>query len=123
MAQKPETKFRNNKVRPALEKIPCSWWESIQQTGISGTPDILGCVCGIFVAIEIKTESGESSALQTYKLKRIAAARGVALVVQPSNLEASIQFLENIAKEGLKNEQCSSTKKGSKRDKNKLQNT
>jgi len=86
--------------------------------GISGTPDILGCVCGIFVGIEIKTETGVSSALQTYKLNQIVKAGGIGLVIQPSNLDASIQFLENLAKEGIKNEQCSSTKKGSKRDKN-----
>lgn len=97
MSQKPETKFRNNKVRPALEKIPCSWFESIQQTGISGSPDIMGCVCGIFVAIEVKTDDGETSALQAYKLKKIAEAGGVALVIQPNNFEASIQFLENLA--------------------------
>lgn len=119
MSQKPETRFRNNKVRPALEKIPFSFWESIQQTGIRGTPDILGCVCGIFVAIEIKTDEGTSSALQIYKRQRIAEAQGIALVIAPNNFEASIQFLENLSEEAYG--KCTRIKKGIKYDKTKLQ--
>jgi hypothetical protein len=110
-------------VRPRLEKIPNSFWESIQQVGISGTPDILGCICGIFVAIEIKTDEGVSSVLQIYKRQRIVEAQGLALVIAPNNFEASIQFLENIAKEGTKHGQRSSIKKGGKRDKTKLQDS
>ena len=122
MSQKPETIFRA-KLRSALEKIPCSFWESIQQTGIRGTPDLFGCICGVFVALEIKTDVGVTSAIQLYKLNKIQEAGGVSFVVSPNNFEASIQFLENLAKAGLKNGQRSSIKKGSKRDKTKLQNS
>lgn len=112
-----ETKFKNRLV-PRLRALPHSWILKTQEVARSGTPDILMCLSGIFICIEIKTDKGKVSKLQDYNLKRIAVAGGVALVIQPSNLDASIKFLENIAKEGIKNEQCSSTKKGSKRDKN-----
>lgn len=114
-----ETRFKN-KLVPRLKKLPFSWVLKTQEVARSGTPDVLMCLSGIFVCIEIKADSGKVSKLQEYNLSKIKEARGIALVVQPSNLDASIQFLENIAKEGLKNEQCSSIKRGKKRDKTKL---
>lgn len=65
--------------------------------GISGTPDLLGCVGPLFVAIEVKTDTGKSSALQVYKRNRITNCGALALVVYPKNLEASIKFLENLS--------------------------
>lgn len=49
----------------------------------AGTPDILACVNGRFVAIEVKRPSGgRVSALQKSKLKQIEAAGGVAIVAR-----------------------------------------
>ena len=112
-----ETRFKN-KILPILKRMPNSWVLKTQEVARSGVPDILMCLSGIFISIELKTEGGTVSKLQDYNLKKIVKAGGIGLVIQPSNLDASIQFLENLAKEGIKNEQCSSTKKGSKRDKN-----
>lgn len=117
-----ETRFKN-KLVPRLKNIPFSWVLKTQEVARSGTPDILMCLSGIFVCIEIKADSGKVSKLQEYNLNKIKEAGGVALVIAPNNFEASIQFLENLAKEGLKNGQRSSIKKGSKRDKTKLQNS
>ena len=108
------------KVLQALKKLPNTWFLKTQEVARSGVPDILMCLAGRFVAIELKTEDGVISKLQEYNLKRIEETGGVSIVLTPSNLDASIQFLENIAKEGLKNEQCSSIKRGKKRDKAKL---
>ena len=108
------------KVLQALKRLPNTWFLKTQEVARSGTPDILASVNGIFVALELKTEDGVISKLQEYNLKRIEETGGVSIVLTPGNLDASIQFLENIAKEGLKNEQCSSIKRGKKRDKTKL---
>ena len=87
MAKKPETLFKE-RIRPKLKKIPHSWWEKIQQVGIRGTPDFLGCVCGVFVALELKKdEKSKIDPLQVHKLKLIANAGGVAFVVSPENWE------------------------------------
>jgi len=80
----PERKFRN-KITPLLKKIPCSWWESIQQVAIRGTPDIIGCVQGRFVALELKSSAGRPSQLQELKLKKIIDSGGYARVVYPDN--------------------------------------
>lgn len=97
MAKKPETVFRE-RFRKKLDKIPHAWFESIQQVGIHGSPDLLGCVGPLFVGIEIKTDEGESSALQIYKRERIARCGSIAMVVTPSNMEASLHFLTNLSK-------------------------
>ncbi len=97
MAAKPETVFRA-KARKRLDMIPNSFWESIQQKTINGTPDILGCVNGFFVALELKaTPNDEPTALQKLKLQRIVDANGVAFVLHPGNLEVTLELLNNLA--------------------------
>lgn len=82
--QKPETRFRA-KIRPLLDSLPNSYWESIQQRAINGTPDILGCVNGYFVALELKRSKGKPTLLQKHKLEMIKHAHGIAIVLSPEN--------------------------------------
>lgn len=93
--QKPETKFRAS-FRPKLEAIPNSFWESIQQKTIKGTPDILGVVGGTFIAIELKAGRWQATELQKLKLKRIEEAGGIALVVNPSNASEVLSYLRGL---------------------------
>lgn len=50
----------------------------------SGTPDILACVNGYFLAIEVKAPEGEASELQLVKIEDIRKAGGFAYVAYPS---------------------------------------
>lgn len=50
----------------------------------SGTPDILACVNGYFIAIEVKGPDGKPSELQLAKIRQIREAGGFAYVVYPS---------------------------------------
>lgn len=50
----------------------------------NGTPDILACVNGQFIAIEVKAQSGHPSELQLAKISDIRNAGGLAYVVYPS---------------------------------------
>lgn len=85
MAKKPETKFKE-KVRSALETLPNTWCEKIQQVAIRGTPDFLCCVNGSFVALELKKDDKqELDALQKYKLAQIENAGGLGLKITPEN--------------------------------------
>lgn len=94
--KKPETKFRE-RIRPLLAALPNSWWESIQQKTINGTPDILGCINGHFVAIELKSERGKVSKLQAYKLEQIRKANGIAISIKPSEWNEFYEDLKKIA--------------------------
>jgi Holliday junction resolvase len=98
--KKPETKFRARFVAK-LKKIPKTVLFSIQQLSISGTPDILACVNGVFVAMELKATARSSvTKLQSYNLQRIQEAEGVALIVHPGNMEESLDLLSKIASGG-----------------------
>lgn len=55
--------------------------------GESGHPDKVACVGGFLVGCENKATRGKVSALQVRQLKRIVAARGVACVIGPKQLE------------------------------------
>jgi hypothetical protein len=94
VAQQPETRFRLNQVKPALEAIPQSWWVKIQAGSIRGVPDVIGTIKGKFVALELKTEDGWPDELQLHRLRQIKAAGGYAAVVRPSNLHEIIADLE-----------------------------
>lgn len=97
MAEKQETRFRA-RLRAKLDEIPYAWFESIQQVGITGTPDILGCVGPYFVALEIKVEHGVSSALQRYKIDKIKGTGSYATIVTPGNMRDVLKHLESLSK-------------------------
>lgn len=93
--KKEETKFKET-LLPKLKKVKGSWFEKIQQVSINGTPDILGVVRGWMIAIELKTDDGETTALQDLKLDRIKKAGGVAMTVTPKTAQATLTFLNNL---------------------------
>ena len=97
MAQKPETVFRA-KLRKRLDAIPDTWWESISQKSIIGTPDILGCVGPFFVAIEVKSKKGKPSPLQQLKIDKIIKTGSLAYVVYPDNMDEILTKLESLSK-------------------------
>lgn len=71
----------------------------------SGTPDILACVNGYFVGIEVKAENGKPSALQLSKIKQIREAGGFAYVVYPSGWEMLKAIIDGILIEDFNREE------------------
>jgi len=55
---------------------------AVKTTGVSvaGTPDIITCVGGRFVAIELKAECNLPTPLQLHHLRRVANSGGLAFV-------------------------------------------
>jgi outer membrane PBP1 activator LpoA protein len=82
---KAETVFRLKKVRPFLKTLKNTTFLAIQQIAISGDPDFLLCMNGLFVALELKSGDYGSNTLQTYKGDEIQRCGGVYLVARPSN--------------------------------------
>lgn len=60
-----------------------------------GVPDLCCVVNGRSVFLEVKTEKGVVSPRQTYEMKGIQAARGVAVVVR--SVEEAIQAITQFA--------------------------
>ena len=61
-----------------------------------GVPDIIACVNGHFVAVEVKAENGKPSELQLYRLEEIRKAGGHAFLLYPKDFENFKNFLENL---------------------------
>lgn len=52
----------------------------------NGTPDILACLSGRFIAIEAKAGKGRPTQLQLRALRQIDAAGGLALIINETNI-------------------------------------
>lgn len=82
--KKPETKLKE-KVLADLKGLG-AWAEKIQQVGKVGTPDILACYRGVFIALELKSKEDElPSRAQVIKLRKVKKAGGYAAIVTPEN--------------------------------------
>lgn len=61
----------------------------------NGTPDILACLQGRFIAIEAKAGNNKPTDLQTLNLKRIDEAGGLAMVINETNLSVLEVMLDD----------------------------
>ncbi len=52
-----------------------------------GTPDIIACVNGYFVAVEVKATNGRPSELQKYHIQQIKDAGGFGVILYPDEFE------------------------------------
>lgn len=80
-----------------LATLPKSFFYKAQATSFRGVPDIVGCLNGLFVAIELKTNS-KLSKIQEYTLKQINYAGGVAIEAHPASWEVIFKALEKFAR-------------------------
>lgn len=62
----------------------------------SGVPDILACVNGYFVAIEVKAQNGHASVLQIHHCTEIRLAGGFAFILYPSGFEEFKKFIHDL---------------------------
>lgn len=77
----PEKKVEND-IKRFLEK-KSAWYLKVHGSALqpAGTPDILCCYKGRFIAIEVKRPNGgKVSALQKLKMKQIEQSGGIAFV-------------------------------------------
>lgn len=61
-----------------------------------GTPDILACVNGHFVAIEVKAENGKPSELQLYHIEQIIKAGGIGYILYPKGFDNFKRDMEKL---------------------------
>ena len=67
------------------------WGGGFQRAGI---PDLICCVNGHFVGIELKTETGRPTKLQDYNIDQINKSGGTAFVLRPNGFETFQRFIE-----------------------------
>lgn len=62
------------------------YWAGARYTK-EGIPDILACINGRFVGMELKGTDGRPKLLQLKKLKQIRAASGIGVLLYPEDFE------------------------------------
>ena len=86
-----------NKIKKFLESKGCYF---VKHFGCAftkaGVPDLLCCVNGHFLAIEVKAETGTTSYLQDHNIAKIKEAGGVAVVVKPSDFNDLKKLIEDL---------------------------
>lgn len=93
MKEKPyETKCRRYLDKHGAYQI--KYWGCQYTT--AGVPDVLCCLCGCFVGIEFKGDTGRPSDLQLIHIDRIRKAGGYAFVLYPSAFDRFKQFVADI---------------------------
>ena len=60
----------------------------------TGIPDVLACVNGRFVAVEVKSSAGRPSALQIHHLKQIDESGGYSILLYPETYELFKDFIK-----------------------------
>lgn len=94
-----EEKIFENKIKRLIQDLG-GWHVKYFANRMTkkGIPDILACISGYFVAIEVKAQNGKPTDLQMYHAIQIRKSGGFSFVVYPSGFEQLKVFLT-----GLKN--------------------
>lgn len=83
-----ESKFKS-RVSNDLNALPNTYWFVKEALALRGIPDIIACVNGTFVALELKRNKVEAMknkgriVLQRYNIDLINKSGGFALIVYP----------------------------------------
>lgn len=96
MAKTPEVKVKDE-VKKILKEHGAYYAMPVASGyGNVGVPDILACYRGTFIAIECKAGRGKPTALQLANLSKIAAAGGIALIINETNMQALTDAITGI---------------------------
>lgn len=94
-----EEKQFENKIKAFLKTLPNAWffkhWAGAYSQ--SGIPDIIACINGRFVGIEVKASKGKPSPLQVRNINLITCAGGYATIVYPEQFEELKETLKLIS--------------------------
>lgn len=71
------------------------WGGGFQKAGI---PDILACVNGFMVAIEVKGATGKPSALQCHNVSRINKGGGIGVILWPQGFNTFKELMQEVMK-------------------------
>lgn len=76
------------------------WYTKIWGGGFqkSGIPDIVCCVNGFMVAIEVKASNGRASELQKLNTKRINQSGGIAVILYPEGFDIFKNLMKGVIK-------------------------
>ncbi|MCK9324734.1 MAG: VRR-NUC domain-containing protein [Bacteroidales bacterium] len=77
-----ETYIKQQVLKKLRKKYPTAWIKKICDRFTKGTPDIICCINGLFIAVELKTLNGVIKPIQTHEIRLINEAGGKAFVAR-----------------------------------------
>ena len=81
-------KTYENKIKRLLKAEGCYYVKHYANAATrAGIPDILACIGGHFVGIEVKAANGKATELQLKNILQIREAGGIALIVYPDDYD------------------------------------
>ena len=87
MTMTPEGKIKK-RVKEILDEVGAWYCMPVGSGyGKSAIPDFISCYQGHFLAIETKAGNKQATAIQAREIERIKAAKGVAWVINETNIE------------------------------------
>lgn len=97
----PEKTFEN-KIKNFLDEQG-AWYVKFFANRMTkeGIPDILACIHGYFVGIEVKAQNGKPSDLQIYHCEKIRKSGGFAFILYPSGFDDFKKFVEDLKHESF----------------------
>ena len=88
------------KIMLYLKACPDTYAFKVMKASTNGVPDIIACVQGKFIALEVKSEKGRPSKLQIVAQRRIKEAGGESYIVRSVE---EVQEIIQLALTGEKN--------------------
>lgn len=88
-----------NKVKKFLDAEGCyfvKYWGGYLTK--AGVPDLLVCVNGHFLGVELKASNGKSSRLQLLNIEQIKKAGGIAMTLYPDDFEMFKNLIKDLKK-------------------------
>lgn len=81
-----------------MEAEQIGWFTKIWGGGFqkSGIPDLLACINGIFISIELKASTGRPSDLQKMNTDRINKSNGIGVILYPKGFEEFKELVEGV---------------------------
>ena len=97
MAMTPEAKVKS-RAKEILDKLGAYYFmPATGGYGRSGIPDIVGCMNGVFFAIECKAGRGIPTALQEREINKIRNAGGHAWLVNETNVDQLYELVGELS--------------------------
>ena len=86
-----------NKIKKYLKDKGC-WYFKVWGGGFqkAGIPDLICCINGCFVAIEVKGPSGKPTELQKWNIRKIKESKGIGVILYPEDWEDFKDLVNNL---------------------------
>lgn len=83
-----------------MKEKQTGWFTKIWGGGYqkSGIPDLILCVNGIFITVELKATNGKPSELQKMNTARINQSNGIGIILYPDGFEPFKEIMKGVIK-------------------------